>query len=76
MADVRGNVLRPPHGTTPAAVKSNKNQIKPSYIAGNVNVSFLPSCWMLQFKITSLITQYKNWLFDKLRDWASRTKDY
>ena len=24
--DVRGDVLRPPHGTTPAAVKSNKNQ--------------------------------------------------
>ena len=26
MVDVRGEVLRPPHGTTPAAVKSNKNQ--------------------------------------------------
>ena len=26
MVDVRGDVLRPPHGTTPAAVKSNKNQ--------------------------------------------------
>ena len=26
MVDVRGNVLRPPHGTPPAAVKSNKNQ--------------------------------------------------
>ena len=26
MDDVRGDVLRPPHGTTPAAVKSNKNQ--------------------------------------------------
>ena len=24
MVDVRGDVLRPPHGTTPAAVKSNK----------------------------------------------------
>ena len=23
MIDVRGDVLRPPHGTTPAAVKSN-----------------------------------------------------
>ena len=30
MVDVRGDVLRPPHGTTSAAVKSNKNQkIKP-----------------------------------------------
>ena len=26
MVNVRGDVLRPPHGTTPAAVKSNKNQ--------------------------------------------------
>ena len=26
MVDVRGDVLRPPHGTTLAAVKSNKNQ--------------------------------------------------
>ena len=26
MVDVRGDVLRPPHYTTPAAVKSNKNQ--------------------------------------------------
>ena len=25
MVDVRGDVLRPPHGTTPAVVKSNKN---------------------------------------------------
>ena len=24
MVDVRGDILRPPHGTTPAAVKSNK----------------------------------------------------
>ena len=29
MVDVRGDVLRPPHGTTPAAVKSNvKSEIK------------------------------------------------
>ena len=26
MVAVRGDVLQPPHGTTPAAVKSNKNQ--------------------------------------------------
>ena len=26
MVDVRGDVLRPPHGTTPAAVKTNKYQ--------------------------------------------------
>ena len=25
MVDVRGDFLRPPHGTTPAAVKANKN---------------------------------------------------
>ena len=29
MVDVRGDVLRPPHGTTPAAVKSNiKSEMK------------------------------------------------
>ena len=28
MVDVRGDVLRPPHGTTPAAVKSN-NKVEP-----------------------------------------------
>ena len=26
MVDVRGDVLRPPHGTTPAAVNANKIQ--------------------------------------------------
>ena len=26
MVDVPGDVLRPPHGTTPAAVNANKNQ--------------------------------------------------
>ena len=26
MVDVRGDVLRPPHGTTPTAVKANKIQ--------------------------------------------------
>ena len=26
MVDVRGDVLRPPHGTTPSAVKANKIQ--------------------------------------------------
>ena len=26
MVDVRGDVLRPPHGTTQAVVKTNKNQ--------------------------------------------------
>ena len=28
MVDVRGDVLRPPHGTTPAAVKVNKNLLR------------------------------------------------
>ena len=28
MVDLRGDVLRPPHGTTPAAVKSNKNRMR------------------------------------------------
>ena len=28
MDDVRGDFLGPPHGTTPAAVKANKNNCK------------------------------------------------
>ena len=28
MIDVRGDVLRPPHSTTPAAVKVNKSYLK------------------------------------------------
>ena len=31
MVDVQGDVLRPPHGTTPAAVKSNKMSVMPLY---------------------------------------------
>ena len=34
MVDVRGDVLRPPHGTTPAAVKTN---IKPEMISFKSN---------------------------------------
>ena len=30
MVDVRGDVLRPPHSTTPAAVKANENKKKMS----------------------------------------------
>ena len=37
MVDVRGDVLRPPHGTTPAAVKANKIQ-KLSYFKSNKNI--------------------------------------
>ena len=32
MVDVRGDVLRPPHGTTPAAVKSNKKSLLKSSV--------------------------------------------
>ena len=31
MVDIRGNVLRPPHCTTPAAVKANKNKKMSSF---------------------------------------------
>ena len=34
MVDVRGDVLRPPHGTTPAAVKTN---IKPEMLSFKSN---------------------------------------
>ena len=37
MVDVRGDVLRPPHGTTPAAVKVNKIQ-KFSSFKSNENI--------------------------------------
>ena len=37
MVDVRGDVLRPPHGTTPAAVKTNKIQ-KLSSFKSNENI--------------------------------------
>ena len=37
MVDVRGDVLRPPHGTTPAAVKTNKYK-KMSSFKSNENI--------------------------------------
>ena len=37
MVDVRGDVLRPPHGTTPAAVKANEIQ-KLSSFKSNENI--------------------------------------
>ena len=37
MVDVRGDVLRPPHGTTPAVVKANKIQ-KLSSFKSNENI--------------------------------------
>ena len=40
MVDVRGDVLQPPHGTTPAAVKANKNH-KMSSFKSNLNTSSL-----------------------------------
>ena len=39
MVDVRGDVLRPPHGTTPAAVKSN---IKSEMRSTNMSEDRLP----------------------------------
>ena len=38
MVDVRGDVLRPPHGTTPAAVKTNKRS-KMSSFKSNENIN-------------------------------------
>ena len=37
MVDVRGDVLRPPHCTAPAAVKENKNK-KMSSFKSNENI--------------------------------------
>ena len=40
MVDVRGDVLRPPHGTTPAAVKSKiKSEMR--FFKSNENMFFL-----------------------------------
>ena len=39
MVDVRGDVLRPPHGTTPAAVKSNIKSEMRSF-KSNENIHF------------------------------------
>ena len=38
MVDIRGDVLRPPHGTTPAAVKSNiKSEMRSFKSNGNIH---------------------------------------
>ena len=34
MDDVRGDILRPPHGTTPAAVIANKNKTESGHLLG------------------------------------------
>ena len=47
MVDVRGDVLRPPHGTTPAAVKSNKNHI----FVKNVMICFYDFIFYLETRI-------------------------
>ena len=36
MVDVRGDILRPPHGTTPVAVKSNTRLSRKSQIKGRI----------------------------------------
>ena len=43
MVDVRGDVLRPPHGTTPAAVKANKIQKWVPLRAMNLSSEFADS---------------------------------
>ena len=65
MVDVRGDVLRPPHGTTPAAVKSNKNQKwDPLRVGGSrhpwrtptvvLNQSLWPSLnWALSYRFST-----------------------
>ena len=42
MVDVRGDVLRPPHGTTPAAVKSNIKSEMRSLSLQNIYPQKLP----------------------------------
>ena len=58
MVDVRGDVLRPTHGTTPAAVKANKIQ-KLSSFKSNENIhkreeSFIHLTKMVVLKMVDL----------------------
>ena len=37
MDDIRGDFLGPPHGTTPAAVKANKNKLRSFQSSERIN---------------------------------------
>ena len=55
MVDVRGDVLRPPHGTTPAAVKSN---IKSEMRSFKSNENIL-SLWLkLNYTLTNVMAKW------------------
>ena len=66
MVDVRGDVLRPPHGTTPAAVKSNKNQKWDPlrYILELVacDIHHADKCWIIVGQKVTFLTVYTMFL--------------
>ena len=61
MVDVRGDVLRPPHGTTPAAVKSN---IKSEMRSFKSNESCLTYGYLYDENLSRQL--YKLWRRDKV----------
>ena len=71
MVDVRGDVLRPPHGTTPAAVKSNPHENREIQQFQTCLFSIFKTFWETQFLISlndyssqgGMLTQTKkNWV--------------
>ena len=60
MVDVRGDVLRPPHGTTPAAVKSNiKSEMRFFKSNENIHKKEGGSYYVVSANKASSVT--KNW---------------
>ena len=57
MVDVRGDVLRPPHGTTPAAVKSNiKSEMRSFKSNENINTKEGGSYYVVSANKASSVT--------------------
>ena len=58
MVDVRGDVLRPPHGTTPAAVKSNiKSEMRSFKSNENIHKKEDGSYYVVSANKASSVTQ-------------------
>ena len=59
MVDVRGDVLRPPHGTTPAAVKSNiKSEMRSFKSNENIHKKEGGSYYVVSANKASSVTLY------------------
>ena len=65
MVDVRGDVLRPPHGTTPAAVKSNiKSEMRSFKSNENIHKKEGGSYYVVSANKASSVTQFQRNLFE------------